>query len=98
MNEAKLKQLFEAARAESAPEIPFNFTASVLLGLRHPAPPTTRSVIDQLQLLFPRLAGVSLLIIGLSAASAFYFTEPDAGPTATFNQLTEQWFFGPDNS
>jgi len=99
MNDVKLKQLLEAARQEPAPGAPFDFTRTVLAALRRAAPrPARPSLLEQLSPLFPRLAAASLLVIGLSVASAFYFAEPDAGSTADFNQLTEQWFFSQDNS
>ena len=97
MNENKLKQLFAAARKESAPAPPADFAADVLRAIRREPPPKREppfSVLDQLNFLFPRLALAAAALIGLCLAADFGLTAaglPEVGAGAA--QLTAQFLF-----
>ena len=96
MNHRKLKQLFASARRETAPESPENFAADVLRSIRREGPVATRetvSVVDQLNLLFPRLALAASAVIVLSVAADYGLTAAGLpGLSDGVSQLTAQWF------
>jgi hypothetical protein len=99
MNEGKIKQLFAAARKETAPVPTEDFAADVLRAIRcepHAGSSETTSVFDQLNLLFPRLALVSALAIILCAAVDFGLTIAGApGLGDGVLQISAQWFLTP---
>ena len=88
MNEKKIKQLFTAARSETAPLPPTAFAADVLRAVhREPTVSATpaASLFDQLNYLFPRLALAAAVVIGLCVAADFGFTSaglPELGDGA----------------
>ena len=98
MNDRKLKQLFASARRETAPAPPEDFAGDVLQAVRcePPVTPESVSILDQLNLWFPRLAlGASVVIVlcialdyGLTAAGV-----PSLSDGAT--QLSAQWLLTP---
>jgi len=94
MNEKKMRRLIESARAEPAPEPAAEFTAGVMRAVRQVRVPGKASVLDQLGELFPRLATVALLVIGLCVAADFCASalgQPDL--TGGVAELSEQWLF-----
>ena len=99
MNDKKLKQLFDAARNESAPAPSGDFAADVLRAIRQEPPvamPQPLSLADQFNLLFPRIALASVAVIVLCVAA-------DVGLTATglpdlndgVSQISAQWLLAP---
>lgn len=96
MNERKMKQLFEAARVESAPVAPGDFDTRVMAAVRREARPPVMatSLWDQIGMLLPRLAVASLLVISVCIAADIYSGGAAPGLTASVDQLSEQWLFG----
>lgn len=100
MNEKKIKQLFAAARQETAPVPPEDFAADVLRAVhREPraAAPIMLSIFDQLNLLFPRIALAAAAIIVLCVALDFGLTAagmPGLGDGVS--QISAQWLLTPD--
>jgi hypothetical protein len=96
MNDRKLKQLFAAARKEIAPVPAEDFAADVLRAIRREPSPAGISMVDLLNLWFPRLAltasGVIVLCLmadwGLTAAGV-----PGLGDGVS--QLSAQWLLTP---
>lgn len=101
MNEKKLKQLFAAARNESAPAPPPDFAADVLRAVnREPASPLAEvvSVWDHLNALFPRIALAACAIIILCLAADWGLTEAGLpGITDGATQATSQYVVDPEN-
>ena len=100
MNEQKLKQLFDAARSETAPAPPADFAADVLCAIRQQkpvSPPQAISVFDQLNLLFPKLAWAAVAVIALGIA-ADYGLAAAGGPDLSdgLSQISTQWLLTPD--
>lgn len=99
MNNRKLKQLFALARQDTAPAPPEDFAADVLRAIRRepPAPaPETISLLDQLNLLFPRLALAASAVIVLCLALDYGLTV--AGVPSLSDgvaQLSAQWLLTP---
>jgi hypothetical protein len=96
MNERKLNQLFTASRKEVPPAPPEDFAGDVLRTLRHESPAAsgaTSPIFDQLNLLFPRLALVSGVIVLLCVAADYGMTAagvPDLSDG--ISQISSQWF------
>ena len=93
MNENKINRLFTAAKNEMPPAVPEGFSRDVTRSLRAEI---SYSLWDQLAALFPKLAGVALLVIGLAAAGNFYLLQDEAS-SGGWNQTTEQLLFSGDN-
>jgi hypothetical protein len=96
MNDKKLKQLFEAARKETAPVPPEDFAADVLRVVRSAPPaaaPQTPSLFDQLNALFPRVALAAATLVVVCVAADFTLTAagvPELGDGAA--QVSSQFF------
>lgn len=87
MNEQKLKQLFAAARKESAPSASPEFAAEVLRAVRRDPPAGQRafSLLEHLDSLFPRLALAAAGVVALCLLADFGLTlagMPDVGDGA----------------
>ena len=94
MKDAKIQNLFAAARNEQAPEVPFNFDATVVSAIRRDGRRSAvPSFFEQLNQLFPRLAAGALLIIGLCVATDFYFGKEEPTTTADVQQAAEELLF-----
>jgi anti-sigma-K factor RskA len=98
MNEKKLKQLFAAARKETASAPSEDFAADVLRIIRRVpiAAPETFSIFDQLNLWFPRIALAASAVIVLCLAADFGLTAagvPNLGDGVS--QLSAQWLLTP---
>jgi hypothetical protein len=77
MKDTKLKQLFAAARNETAPPPPPDFAGDVLRAVRREPPGAeaeTGSLSGQLNALFPRVAFAAVAVIVLCVALDFGFT------------------------
>ena len=99
MNERKLKQLFAAARNESAPAPPADFAADVLRAVRRepPAAPQTSALPDPLNRLFPRVALAAAAIIIMCAAADYAMTVAGVpGVGDGVSQLSAQWLLSPE--
>lgn len=100
MNEKKLKQLFAAARNETAPAPPESFAAGVLRAVRRePVAGYAKilSLSDQLNRLFPRIALAAAAIIVLCVAADLILTAagvPEVGDGVS--QLSAQWLLTPE--
>jgi hypothetical protein len=100
MNGQKLKKLFAAARNETAPAPSADFAADVLRAVRREKPilpPETFSIIDRLNLLFPKLALAAAAVIALGIAADFGLTAagvPDLSDGVS--QISAQWLLTPD--
>lgn len=100
MKEEKLKQLFTAARNETAPAPPPDFAADVLRSARREPPAAGReavSLLDQLNLLFPRIVLVAAAIILLCVAADYVMTAaglPRIGDGVS--QIAAQWILTPE--
>jgi hypothetical protein len=94
MKDSKIQKLFAAARKETPPEAPFNFSQNVLAaihrGERQSAP---FSLFDELGRLFPRFAFAALLIISVCVATDFYFTKEQSTLSASVEQAADEWMF-----
>lgn len=93
MNDAKLNQLFAAARKETPPPPATGFDNLVLGALRHePAPPPELSWFDQLGALFPQLALATALVILISVTADFALSWLGV-PTLSDGvwQVSDQW-------
>lgn len=99
MNHRKLKQLFASARREAAPVPPEDFAADVLRAVRREGPlatPETISILDQLNLWFPRLALAASAVIVLCVAADYGLTAAGMpGLSDGVSQLSAQWFLTP---
>ena len=97
MNEKKLKQLFGAARKQSAPAPPADFATDVLRAIhREPLAPAAESfsVWEHLNGLFPRVALAAAAVIILCVAADWGLTAaglPDVSDGAA--QVTSQYLF-----
>ncbi|MBA4149157.1 MAG: hypothetical protein H0X66_13670 [Verrucomicrobia bacterium] len=92
MNEQKINKLFEAARSEVAPEVPFNFSRSVMAAIQRGAQPLRASFSDQLAALFPRIGFAAVLIVALSTAADLYFSDTNTPLTVTVEQVAaDEW-------
>ncbi|HEU6447126.1 MAG TPA: hypothetical protein VFV23_01655 [Verrucomicrobiae bacterium] len=77
MNDKKLNQLFESARKEIFPAPAEDFPADVLRAIRREPQiiaPSTISLFDQLNVLFPRIALAAAAIILLCIAADYGVT------------------------
>jgi hypothetical protein len=94
MNDEKLNRLFRAARGERAPAPPADFGARVTREIRRLESQPAPGLMEQVGLLFPRLATVSLAVVavciafevGMAAAG-----QPDLTTAAA--QLSDPWLF-----
>jgi hypothetical protein len=97
MNEQKIKKIFTAARNEAAPRPSEDFAGDVVRAVRREnpeLPPTTDSIFDQLNLLFPRFALMAVAVIVLGIATDYGMTAlgvPDLGDGVA--QISSQWLF-----
>lgn len=92
MKETKLKQLFEAARRQTAAAPPDDFADDVLRAARRQGAPEAFSILDQLALLFPRVAFAAVVLIGCCVAGDLLlsmFNVPNLGEGLA--QLSDQW-------
>jgi len=100
MNKRKLDQLFKFARREPAPAPPADFAADVLRAVRREpraAVPSTLSIFDQLNRLFPRIALASAAVIILCVALDFGLTASGMpGLSDGLSQISAQWLLTPD--
>jgi len=99
MNHRKWKQLFDAARNERPPSPPEGFDQRVLQAVRRNVPPVERksaSVLDQLNLLFPRVAWAAAAVIVLCIAGELASPDTDPGLSEDMAQLSEEWLLSPD--
>lgn len=100
MNERKWKQLLAAARNEPAPVPPKDFAEDVLRAIRRTGPveaPAALSLLDQLNLLFPRLAWAAAAIIVLSLAADWGLTAAGLpGLSDGMSQISAQWLLTPN--
>ena len=97
MNEKKLKQLFTAARNESAPAPAPGFAAEVLRAVHHEPPAVSAdslSMWEQLNGLFPRLALAAAVVILLCLAADWSLTAAGLpGVSDGAAQVTSQYLF-----
>ncbi|HEV2691825.1 MAG TPA: hypothetical protein VG347_02915 [Verrucomicrobiae bacterium] len=100
MNENKLKQLFDAARKDTAPVPPSDFAADVLRAARREltiSTPGPVTVFDQLNRWFPRLALAAAAVIILCIAADYGLTStglPELGDGAA--QISSQFDLNED--
>jgi hypothetical protein len=95
MNERKLNQLFDAARKERAPVPPEGFDQAVLQSVRRDPPSAARpplSLLDQLNLLFPRLALAAAAIVLMCVAGELAIS----ATTPSLTELSDQWILTAD--
>jgi hypothetical protein len=92
MNERKLKKLFESVRAEVPPAPAEDFEQAVLRVISCEAAAPTASLLEQLNLLFPRLALGALCLIALCVAGDWLAGAAQL-PSLTDGvaQLSQQW-------
>ena len=92
MNESKINALFKAASAEEAPEVPFNFSRSVIAAIKREIRPVRASFSDQLAALFPRIVFAALLVVGTCTAADFYLSDNDASLEVAVEQVAaDEW-------
>ena len=100
MNERKWKQLLAVVRHEPAPGPSPEFEANVLRALHREgqaASPGTRSLFDQLNGLFPRLAWAAVVIIALSLAADWGLSAAGVpGLGDGVSQISAQWLLAPN--
>ena len=94
MKQEKIDKLFKAARKEIAPSPADGFESRVVRSIRLEPVPSTVTLLDQLNLLFPKLAWVSVVFIAICVAGDFLSTSSQI-PTLSdgMEQLSEQWLF-----
>jgi hypothetical protein len=90
MNEDKQKRLMRTVRNVSPVEPPFNFADAVLRSVRRGETPAahSRSLADQLTLLFPRLTAAALLVIAVVVVFEFY---ADGDFVSQLAEASDQW-------
>jgi hypothetical protein len=94
MNDEKLKQLFESARRESPPSPTEEFDARILRAVQRESRLTPVTFWDQLEVLFPRLAVASLLVVGICFLGDYcYSIAHPAGLMGEVSEVSEQWLF-----
>jgi hypothetical protein len=95
MNDRKLRQLLDATAHESTPAPPADFAACVTTAVRRePAAPAPVGMARQLELLFPRLAVVMLVVFALClVADVGHALMPGPDLTDGVLQLCTQWNF-----
>ena len=93
MSDARLKRLFSAARRAQPEALPEDFPARVMATVRREAgAQPARTVLDELDRLFPRLAWTAVLVMALCLAGDLghsLVAGPDLADGAT--QWLEQW-------
>ena len=99
MNEKKLKQLFAAARNETAPAPPEDFASDVLRAVRR-EPDSIQSqsisLVDQLNLLFVKIALAAVAIISLCVAVDLGLSAAGLpGIGDGLSQISAQWLLTP---
>ena len=94
MNDKKQKELFAAVRAGTPPEVPSNFSTSVLGAIAHGerGEPDT-SLFDQLSGWFPRVATAALIVMTVVLAFDLYF---DGDLTLQLAEVSDQWLLPVD--
>jgi hypothetical protein len=96
MNDRKLKQLFAAARKETAPAPAEDFAADVLRAIRREPPPAAISIVDLLNLWFPRITLAASAVIMLCLAADWGLTAAGIpGLSDGVSQLSAQWLLTP---
>ena len=96
MNDRKLKQLFAAARKEPAPAPAEDFAADVLRAIRREPSPAPISIVDLLNLWFPRIALTASAVIVLCLAADWGLTAAGVpGLGDGVSQLSAQWLLTP---
>jgi hypothetical protein len=98
MNNRKLKQLFAAARKETAPAPAEDFAADVLHIIRREPPTTPEAflIFDQLNLWFPRIALAASAVIVLCFALDYGLTAAGVPSLSDgVSQLSAQWLLTP---
>jgi anti-sigma-K factor RskA len=99
MNDRKLKQLFAAARKETASVPSEDFAVSVLRAIRREPPaaaPAAISLFDLLNLWFPRIALAASAVIVLCLAADWGLTVAGVpGLSDGVSQLSAQWLLTP---
>lgn len=93
MNENKLKQLFDVARNEAPPAVPFDFHRSVSIAVsRAGRLPNRVSLGEQLGMLFPRIAIAAAVVVTLCTAAELYMDQNEASLSATVEQVAaDEW-------
>jgi hypothetical protein len=91
MNDDKLKKLFAAARKENPPEPAGGLDFLVVQAIKHEPAPRTATMSDQLNALFPRLAGAAVVVIALCVAGDWLAASAQTGLTDGVSQLSQQW-------
>ena len=99
MNKRKLKQLFEAARKEAPVPPPEGFDLLVMQSVRLDAGVARRgpaSILDHLNLLFPRVAWAAVALILICVAGDFVSAELSPSLSDSVAQISEQTSFSND--
>jgi hypothetical protein len=91
MNDDKLKKLFAAARKENPPASAGGLDFLVMQAIKHEPARRAATVSDQLNALFPRLAGAAVAIIVLCVAGEWFVTGAQTSLTDGVTQLSQQW-------
>jgi hypothetical protein len=92
MKDPKIRKLFEAAQKETAAEVPPVFPRSVISAIRREASRKNGSSLsDQLGALFPRVAWVAIVVIGLCVGAELYFSNEVGVTSAEVTQVAEEW-------
>lgn len=95
MNERKLNQLLNTVRNEPSPAPPADFDSDVMRAIRREPQVEAFSLWDQLNALFPRVATVAVVLIGIFIGSDFLLTFLNVPSLADgVGQISDQWLFG----
>jgi hypothetical protein len=91
MNDDKLKKLFAAARKDNPPAPACGLDFLVMQAIQREPAPRAATMTDQLNALFPRLAGAAVAAIVLCVAGDWLVAGAQAGLTDGVTQLSQQW-------
>jgi hypothetical protein len=96
MNEDKLGKLFTAVRKENPPMPVAGFDFLVMQAIRCEPVPRSATVSDQLNALFPRVAGAAVAAIALCIAGDWLDASAQTSLTDGVTQLSQQWLLTGD--
>ena len=91
LNDHKLGKLFAAVRKENPPTPAEGFEFVVMQAIKNEPAPRAVTVFDQLNVLFPRLAGAAVVIIALCVAGDWLAGGAQMNLTDGVTQLSQQW-------
>jgi hypothetical protein len=89
----KLERLFQSARNQPVPQPGDDFAGGVMRAIRHESRAVPIPLLEQLAVLFPRLAVGTALVITVCAAAEYCLSNVQSDLSTSAAEISEQWFF-----